>query len=122
MMNKKESQAGLTMLEVIIASVILSAVMFMASYLVWTSSATVSEAELGVQLDSQARAIVTAIANDVRQCKAAYIRIYDPVTNGTSLPTANVGFSSIHLRLPGTGFDSTSLNATQASATKGALL
>jgi len=122
MMKKNASQAGLTMLEVIIASVILSAVMFMASYLVWTSSSTVSEAELGLQLDSQARAILTQIANDVRQCKAAYIKIYDPSTGGTSLPAANTGYTGIQLRLPGAGFDSTSLNASQTNTVKGAWL
>jgi len=121
-MNKKESQSGLTMLEVIIASVILSVVVEMASYLVWNSSTTVSESELGVQLDSQARAIVTQIANDVRQCKSAYIRAYDPISGNATLPAANIGYSGIQMRLPGAGFDSSSLNASQTSANKGAWL
>jgi hypothetical protein len=118
MMKTKRSSAGLTMIEVIIASVILTAIVAMASYMVWMSSYEVSERELGLQLESQARLIVTQIANDIRQSKALYVKScvggVPALLPGIIAP--GKGFTGIQLRTPGAGMDSSSIN-TNMSAT-----
>lgn len=118
MITQKKYQSGLTMLEVIIASVILSFVIALSSYMVYTSSQTVSESELGLQLEAQARQIVTQITNDLRQARSSSLRNF---SNGTtpSILLAT-GMTGIEMRLPGPSFDG--VNSSMSTSQQGTWL
>jgi len=55
MLRTHRSRLGLTMIEVMVSSVILAAIVLMSSYLVWNSARTVSSAESALQSELQAR-------------------------------------------------------------------
>src|SRR5262245_19503361 len=73
-MNRaRNRQAGLTMLEVIIASIILTAIVGMSAYLVWSSSRSVSSSEAALQLENTGREFLEMITTELRQAKRSGI-------------------------------------------------
>lgn len=76
----KNRQSGLTMLEVLIASIILAVVVSMAGYILWSSSNHVTSSQIGVQLESQAREIIAGISKELRQAKMNSVRGFDTTT------------------------------------------
>lgn len=82
-MTNKKRQSGLTMIEVLIASIILTALVGMASWLVWSSSNHVSTEESKLQVESQAREVMNAITSDLRASKVSMIQGFLPNYTGT---------------------------------------
>jgi len=82
MMKKSRHDSGLTMMEVIIASIILTALVTMSSYLVWNTSKTVSSSEVGVQMEVQARDFMSQLAKELHQSSfgkdAISVVLWDP--------------------------------------------
>jgi len=64
------------MLEVVIASLILTALVTMSSYLVWNTSRTVSSSEVGVQMEIQAREFMTQLAKEFHQTSFKFNQVY----------------------------------------------
>lgn len=87
---KQKSQGGLTLIEVVIASVILAAVSAMAAYILWSSSNHVASSEVGVQLELQARELATSIGAELHQTKMATV---SPVTYTLPVPTPATVFT-----------------------------
>lgn len=69
MNNARTAQAGLTMIEVVVAAVILTAIVAMSSYLVWSSSRAVTSSEAGLQLENMAREALNVMVQELRQAK-----------------------------------------------------
>lgn len=74
MINKKKRQSGLTMIEVVVASIILTAIVGMSSYLVWNSSENVASAEAAAKLESDGREVLAMMSTELRQSRRALIR------------------------------------------------
>ena len=127
-MNKR--RAGLTLLEVLIASVIMAALVAMSGWLVWSSSNHVSSAEVALQLDSQGREFLTNLAKELHQTKMDSVKKVDttqpitvtpstlnlPATPGTAVapplydPPTMPTFDGIRFKLPGRTMDLTMNN------------
>lgn len=129
--------AGLTMLEVLIASLILVAIVAMSSWLVWQASDNVATAEAALKLENQAREVLELFTQELRQSKMTTIRKVDrnsisvsptafyppgnpPVPGNNALTTPNPPvstplayqpFDAIRFRLPGPSMDLTKKNA-----------
>lgn len=122
--------AGLTMIEVLVATVILSAVVAMSSWLVWSASDHVSTAEIELQLENQAREAVQVIAKELRQSRIETVIKLDPASikpdasnmasvtppglkDSVTIPNPKPGeaFNAIRFRVPGNTMDLTTLNA-----------
>jgi hypothetical protein len=71
--SARTARAGLTMIEVVVASFILTAIVGMSSYLVWSSSRHVSSAEAGVQLENTAREALNVMVQELRQAKKSAV-------------------------------------------------
>src|SRR3954468_14107454 len=67
--TRRRSQLGLTMIEVVISSIILSLLAGMASWLVWSSAKHVSTAEAKMQMDMEARELMATITKELRQTR-----------------------------------------------------
>ncbi|MBV8881193.1 MAG: type II secretion system protein [Planctomycetaceae bacterium] len=65
---KRSRQAGLTMLEVLIASVILCFIVLSASWLVWTSADSVANAEAFVKVEKDMREVLDTMVKEFHQC------------------------------------------------------
>jgi type II secretory pathway pseudopilin PulG len=73
MTRARRAQAGLTMVEVIVAAIILTAIVGMSAYLVWSSSRSVSSAEAGLQLENTAREALNVMVTELRQARRLQI-------------------------------------------------
>lgn len=84
-------QRGLTMIEVLVATIILSVILAMSSYLVWSSSKTVTSAEVMVQCESQAREFLSNLEKELRMAKMDKIDIVDWTSIPVYTPATLVG-------------------------------
>ena len=71
--RNNRARRGLTMIEVMVATVILSALVGMASYLVWSSAKTVSSAESALQSELQAREFLTNLSKELHQSQTPFV-------------------------------------------------
>lgn len=116
----KNRQSGLTMIEVVIASVILVAVSAMAMALLLNSSSHVSNMQVGVTLEQAGREVISQISAELRQAKMSSVELLN--TKLGPLYTVTTTFTQANLAaamtdpttLPGSG---TTRAATQ-DATK----
>ena len=69
MKRARSAQAGLTMVVVIVAAIILTAIVGMSSYLVWSSARSVSSAEAALQLENTAREALNVMVQELRQAR-----------------------------------------------------
>lgn len=74
--KSRRSEAGLTMLEVVVASIILAALVTMSSYLVWNTSRSVSSSEVGVQMEIQAREFITQLQKEFHQTSFKFNQVW----------------------------------------------
>lgn len=72
-MPMRKRQSGLTMLEVIIAAVLLSAVMAMTFAIMSSSSDQVAAAQVALELEERAREVLNQITKDLRQSSSSKI-------------------------------------------------
>jgi len=79
--TRSSREAGLTMLEVVIATVILTVIVGMASWLVWSASNHVTTTEVTVQLEMSARELLGMMTKEIHQSKINRIEMLD-----TTLP------------------------------------
>lgn len=94
----KKRRGGFTLLEVIIASVLLLAVFGIAFMLLLSSSENVAAAQIGVELEGRAREVLNQIASDLRQSKLAQIKVGS--SNGATLIALAPGGRSAPVPLP----------------------
>jgi hypothetical protein len=73
MKSPRTARAGLTMIEVLVAAFILTAIVGMSSYLVWSSSRHVSSAEAALQLENSAREVLNYMVQELRQAKKSAV-------------------------------------------------
>jgi prepilin-type N-terminal cleavage/methylation domain-containing protein len=101
----RQRQSGLTMIEVMIASVILVAVSAMSMYLLLNSSNHVTEMEVGVRLEQQAREVMSAMCAELRQAKMTSVEVVN--TSAAIPPTSPYTYSGANLTemptIPGSG-------------------
>lgn len=71
---RSRRDAGLTMIEVVIASIILTAIVGMTSWMVWSSSKHIATAEIGVQMEISAREVLTAMSRELHQSRMTKIQ------------------------------------------------
>jgi len=90
MRRARRAQAGLTMVEVIVAAIILTAIVGMSAYLVWTSSRSVSSAEAGLQLENTAREALNVMVTELRQARRLQIAKVTTTTIRTEPQFGNV--------------------------------
>jgi type II secretory pathway pseudopilin PulG len=136
-MNRRHRrEAGLTMIEVVIASVILTALVAMTSWLVWSASNTVATTEVTVQMEMTAREVLSQMAKELHQSNFSMVEKVNtgvliptdatsiatayptPPVGGTMAypvwdptnPTANV-FDGIRYRIPGAMMDLTTVDS-----------
>ena len=76
-LSKSGRRSGLTLVEVVIASVILTAIVGMSSYLVWSSSRHVETSEAALQLEMSAREVLNGIVKELHQTKISTIQKVD---------------------------------------------
>ena len=93
MKRARIAQAGLTMIEVVIAAIILTAIVGMSSYLVWSSSRAVSSAEAGLQLENTAREALNVMAQELRQARRLGIAKVTTTTIQTDPPADVHGYN-----------------------------
>jgi hypothetical protein len=134
MVNTRSSrEAGLTMLEVVIATVILTLIVGMASWLVWSASGHVTTTEVAVQLEMNARELLEMMTKEIHQSKMNRVEMLDttqPIpcdgkSIDISMPTPGKGvaytqwspldptknkFDSIRFRTPGLIMDLTAVD------------
>jgi type II secretory pathway pseudopilin PulG len=117
MLNRR---GGLTMLEVMIAAILLAAVFAMTFVVIWSSSETVSRAEVQVQLEALTRETLNQIVSEIRQTQKGYIKNAGvPLASIQGYP--NPAFSDITFRVPapdptGTNFSLSAYKNSNASA------
>jgi hypothetical protein len=75
-LKSRRSETGLTMIEVVVASIILFALVTMSSYLVWNTSRTVSSMEVGVQMEIQAREFITQLQKEFHQTSFKFNQVW----------------------------------------------
>jgi hypothetical protein len=90
MNNARRAQAGLTMIEVIVAAIILTAIVGMSSYLVWSSSRSVASSEVSLQLENTAREALNVMVRELRQAKRLGIAKVDTTTLRTDPLYGNI--------------------------------
>jgi Tfp pilus assembly protein PilE len=98
--KKLGRQAGLTMIEVVIASVILTVIVGMSSYLVWSSARTVSSSEAAMQAELQAREFLSTLTKELHQSKMVTLRQVN--WDSTLTVTPATAFKSPYSATPGT--------------------
>jgi type II secretory pathway component PulJ len=74
---RSSREAGLTMLEVVIAAIILAAIVGMTSWLVWSASSHITTAEVQVQLEMSSREVLSMISKELHQTKMTKISKVD---------------------------------------------
>jgi hypothetical protein len=117
------------MIEVLVASIILAALVAMSSWLVWGSSKHVSRMEAEMSMDNGAREFITTLTKEIHQANMANIQWVDetkPIdatstadTPGTLhavkppiwTPASPVPFTAIRFKIPGPQMEITSGNA-----------
>jgi hypothetical protein len=130
--------AGLTMIEVVVASIILTAIVGMSSYLVWNTSRTVASAEVGLQLENNAREFLSTLTKELHQGRMGMVRMVPwdanvmvkttsfslgtpgPYVRSTGTPPGIDGiipatattFRILNFKLPGKSMDLTKTNAS----------
>jgi Tfp pilus assembly protein PilE len=130
--SDRRRNAGLTMIEVMVATFILTAIVAMASWMVWSSSKRVSTAEVNLQMDMQLREVVDKISRELRQSRLAQIKSVDSASitvntvtlaataspgtasampSNAGIPATGFNFYSIRFKIPGTSMDITQNNA-----------
>src|SRR6185436_15177786 len=78
MVNTRSSrEAGLTMLEVVIATIILTVIVGMASWLVWSASGHVTTTEVTVQLEMSTREVLGMMTKELHQSKINKVEMMD---------------------------------------------
>jgi len=103
--NKMKRQAGLTLIEVMIASLILAAIVAMSGWLVWSSSNHVASADAALQLEMSAREFMTGLVKELHQSKMDSVQKVDTGTQvaGASVTKISVTSSTLGLlATPGT--------------------
>jgi hypothetical protein len=96
MKKAASARAGLTMIEVVVAAIILTAIVAMSSYLVWSSSRAVASSEAGLQLENTAREALDIMVQELRQAKRTGISSVNLVTLRT-----DPQFGNLHNRTVG---------------------
>jgi len=119
---RRRSDLGLTMIEVVISSVILTMLVGMASWLVWSSAKHVSTAEARMQMDMESREFLATITKELRQTRLGQVYAVDtatiPVLDAAVLtakatpgsatpPVAGTPFYGIRFKIPGNSMDLT---------------
>ena len=102
MKKARTAQSGLTMVEVIVAAIILTAIVGMSSYLVWSSSRVVSSAEAALQLENSAREVLNVMVQELRQSKRTGLTKVTTTTIRTDPPVKLSTLADIDPKL-GTG-------------------
>jgi hypothetical protein len=111
------------MIEVVISSVILTMLVGMASWLVWSSAKHVSTAEARMQMDMESRELLATITKELRQTRLGQVYAVDsasiPVLDAATLtgqatpgssalpPVAGTPFYAIRFKIPGNSMDLT---------------
>jgi hypothetical protein len=111
---RSRRRSGLTLLEVVIASIILTAVFGMTAYMIWSSSKHTETTEAALQLEASARAFMDALAKDVQQTRLDLVNKVDT--------TQLIPVDSTSLKLlatPGTAVVPDYYNPTAQAATPG---
>ena len=104
MAAKKRSQAGLTMIEVLVASIILTALVAMSSWLIWGSSKHVSRMEAEMTLENQAREFIGMLTKELHQANMSNVQWVDDAQLIDFRATADTpGFLQATVPLAGTG-------------------
>lgn len=131
--SRSSREAGLTMLEVVIAAVILALIVGMTSWMVWSASSHITTSEVAIQLEMSTREVLGAMTKEIHQSKMSKIEMVDtavaipcdgksidiasptpgmavtyPVWNPL-LPTKNK-FDGIRFRTPGVMLDLTAVD------------
>jgi type II secretory pathway pseudopilin PulG len=115
----RNCRGGLTMLEVMIAAILLAAVFAMTFAVIWSSTETVSRAEVSVQLEALARETLNQIVGELRQTQKGYIKnVNVPLAGIHGYPATP--FSDITFKVPapdptGTGFSLSAYKNSNAS-------
>lgn len=112
-MNRKmRPDAGLTMIEVVIASLILAAIVGMSSYLVWNSARTVGMAEAAMQAEAQSREFFVNLTKELHQSRMSMVNKVDWNGNLTVIPATHL--KSPYPATPGTTYG---ITASELSTT-----
>jgi len=125
--TRRRFELGLTMIEVMVSTIILSVIVAMASWLVWSSAKHVSTAEVRLQMDMQIRELMGTLTRELRQTRLGQVKAVDsttipvltpallnaPATPGPIPPAAvaSAPFYAIRFKIPGESMDITQSNA-----------
>ncbi|HLY08135.1 MAG TPA: hypothetical protein VKW04_02400 [Planctomycetota bacterium] len=97
----KKHESGLTMVEVMVASIILVAISAMAMSMMLSSSNHVANMEVGVRMELTAREVITAMSAELRQAKMTSVEFVN--TSVGPLYSSNVPALTDVTTLPGSG-------------------
>ena len=91
--TRSSREAGLTMLEVVIAAVILTLIVGMTSWMVWSASGNVTTTEVGIQLEMSTREVLGIMTKEIHQSKMNKIEMVDTLIaipcDGTYMDISN---------------------------------
>jgi type II secretory pathway component PulJ len=96
-LSKSRRRGGLTLIEVFIASIILTAIVGISAYVVWSSSRHTETTEAALQLEISAREFLNSVVKELHQTKITTIRKVD-----TTLPIQVDSTTLNLLATPGT--------------------
>lgn len=91
-------QAGLSILEVMIASLILAAILAITFSILASSSAHVETTQITLRMESDARELVNQITKDLRESRFSLVKTGSP---STPFPTDGSPHLDIEFRMPG---------------------
>jgi len=104
-MKKRKDPSGISLIEILIAAIILAGVFAIAFSLLATSSTHVESLQAGMHLETQAREVINQIAQDLRMTRFSSI-----TSGGSSVVVSTTPYADLQCRLPGplpANFDST---------------
>lgn len=109
----KNRQAGVTMLEVIIAAVLLAGVFAMTFAILGSSSESAARAQIQLELEDRARRVITEITQDLRQTAGSRLQ-----SGGTTISQGTATYTDLQFRLP--TLDNTTFTTSAWSADQNA--
>ncbi len=113
MMNRRRNRAGMTLLEVLIASIILAAVIGATMLLLTDSSRSYQDQNLLLNLDQRGREIVNEMTRELRMSNLNTLT--NGATNVLITPNDTVEYTNLKFKVPGTVFDMKGYQAAAAN-------